>query len=59
MKSKEMYEAMLKRLNEVNVGERKRGDAETQMRHAAAIVETVLGLFMRNNKTKTEAAAGL
>ena len=59
MKSKEMYEAMLKRLNEVNVGERKRGDAETQMRHAVAIVETVLGLFMRNGKTKTEGAAGV
>lgn len=59
MKSKDMYDAMLKRLNEINVGERKRGDAETQMRHAAAIVETVLGLFTKSGKSKTESAARL
>lgn len=59
MKSKEMYESMLKRLNEVNVRERKRGDAETQMRHAAVFVETVLGLFMKNGKTGSQEATGI
>jgi bacterioferritin (cytochrome b1) len=59
MKSRKMYESMLKRLNEINVRERKRGDAETQMRHAAVFVENVLGLFMRNNKTPSQGTTGI
>ena len=59
MKSRQMYESMLKRLNEINVRERKRGYTETQMRHAAVFVENVLGLFMRNNKTQSQGATGI
>jgi hypothetical protein len=57
MESKGMYYGMLKHLNEVNLGPRKRGNAETQMRRAAAIVEAVLGLFVKAPEHKADAVA--
>lgn len=57
MESNGMYHVMLKHLNEVKLGARKRGDAETQMRRAAAIVEAVMGVFAKGREPTADAVS--